>query len=170
MLDKLKVFFSILIILMVIFGIGYSIVRSIQISNEKISLITSDSIDEYMVEANRVTNYSTYYYLSDCLNNIAEACEQNKYEELYELYIEDYLSQCTKEEIVTRLKSIKWNLHVMDKPVGYKLEKIYKVNEEYILCIKMEDTYLYLVLKDVSLQKTGSAYEWAFVKQGGIEC
>ena len=162
MLDKVKTFLTILLILIIIFAVGYSVVKVVISLFKEPNIITSENINNYIKDENIVLDYSTYYYLNDCLNNFIEACNQQKYNELYQLYDEDYLKQYTEEEVIVKLTNLQWKTEQMDEFIEYKLEKIYKTENSYLLEITLENKKMYFVFS-IGNSKNYD-YNWAFVK------
>lgn len=130
MIDKIKTILTILLSLILAFALIYSIVRIVNSLFEKPILLNSGKIEEYTKEENRVLSYSTFYYISDCLDNFIEACNREEYENLYNLYIEDYKVQYTKDEVISKLKEFKTN-----EEINYKLNAVYSVDNKYLLNI-----------------------------------
>ena len=162
MLEKTRVFFTILLMLILIFAVGFSIVKIVMSWFEKPVLVTMDNVSKYLNDENVVTSYSTYYYLNDCLNNYIEACNQKKYDELYSLYMKDYMEQYTKDEVIAKLSELQWTTGAMDKVIEYKLEKVYNLENDYLLYITLDGENLYLIFDTDSSREYD--YNWAFVK------
>ena len=163
MIEKARLFLTILLVIILIVGIVFSGIKIVISWFEKPFLLTSDNMTQYMKEENVVTNHSTYYYMKDCLNNFIEACNQQKYNELYNLYIEDYAKQYTEEEVLAKLKKLQWKTEEMDETIEYKLEKVYTLDRQtYILDITLEGESLYLIFRTNTIK--GYDYGWAFVK------
>lgn len=157
MIDKAKTILTILLLLILAFSIIYSGLKIINSLFEKPVLLNSGKLEEYTQKENVVLTYSTFYYISDCLDNFIEACNREKFEDLYKLYIEEYTVQYTKEEIISKLNDFKVN-----EEVSYKLKEVYSISDKYILNIEIGDKTEYLIF-DLN-NKEEYSYYFAFLK------
>ena len=151
MIDKTKNILSIILAIFIIFAIGYSLVTLLINAFEEPDIITADEVHLYTIESNIVTNYSVYYYLEDCLDNLVEATRQNKYDELYRLYIGEYKEEMTKDDVYAKLAKFSIN------DTQYKLKKVYTAESLYILEYDLNGStnYMFITLgelKDASYQ------------------
>ena len=166
MLDKIKNILTILLVVLIAFAVVYSIVKLIISATKEPTLLTSDKLYEYKEKGQIVTNYSTYYFLNDCLENFIIACEQEKYEELYKLYIDDYKKQYTKDEVIEKLKSIpvRHGYNSIDDQTQYNLRTLYLINNEYLLETVVNGQTFYLVFRVDETGKANYDYQFALLK------
>lgn len=139
MIDKVKTILTILLVLILAFAVIYSIVRIISSSFEKPTLLNSGKLEEYTKDENLVLSYSTFYYIENCLTNFTQACNSEKYDDLYRLYIEDYKVQYSKDEIISKLKDFKLEDN------SYKLKTVYMINDKYLLNVELNEDVMYLI-------------------------
>ena len=164
MIDKVKTILTITLIVIVVFAVGYSIVKLIISAFEKPNLITLSNLEDYKVEENLITGYATYYYYEACLKNCIESCEKELYSELYDIYIHDYTKEYSKEEIINTLKNIKDKLTPkhMDESITYKLDKLYSVDHAYLAEITINEHVVYMVFNESNSKDIN--YNFAVVK------
>lgn len=164
MIDKIKTILTIILVVILIFSIGYSIVRVIISAFEKPNLITLENIKEHLLEEKVITSYSTYYNFESCLNNLMQACNKEMYNELYNIYIDDYAKEHTKEQIINSLKNIKSMLTPkdMDEEVKYSLDKLYSVDNQYLARVSINENIVYVVFSEAASKALH--YNFAIVK------
>lgn len=164
MIDKIKTILTITLIVIIVFAIGYSIVKLIISAFEKPVLITLGNIEEYTLEEKVVTSHATYYYYESCLANFIEACKKELYNELYDIYIKDYAKEASKEEVIGRLKNINSILtpQNMDEEITYRMDKLYKNDTEYIAQVSINENTVYLVFSESNDKQ--QSYGFAIVK------
>ena len=156
MIEKIKLLFTIILVVILVVAVGYSIVKLTISAFKEPDLITSEEIVLHKVNSKLVQNYHTYYYLENCFNNLIEGCKQGKYEEIYKIYITDYKKQYDKKQIIDKLK------HFAKADAGYILKNIYYVDEIYILEFETNGEVDHLLMTtDDSKQ---SSYQFAFIK------
>ena len=163
MIDKVKNILTIILVVFIIVAIVYGIVNLIISAFQKPELITYENIDEYISEAEVVTNYSTYFFVEDCLENLIEGCMQDKYEKLYDIYIDEYTKEYSKSEIISKLKAIvaRAKSSDIDYTFEYNLNKVYSVNDQYLAEITIDGSKTYMIFEQTS---KGYSYGFAFVK------
>lgn len=154
MIDKVKNILTILLVIFIVIAIVYSVVSLVISAFEKPDLITSEEIYLHMIPSNLLTSYSTYYYLESCLDNLVEATKQEKYTELYKLYIGDYKEQYTKDEVIDKLKDF--------KSEDVELEKVYVIDNIYLLEIDLDGLTQYMLMNTDTAKQ--SSYQFAFIK------
>ena len=164
MIDKAKNVLTIVLIVIFIIAVIYSLISVVVSLFSKPQLITSENIEQYVISENIVTGYNTFNFMEACVNNFMDACSQQKYEELYSIYIDKYKDTYSKEEIMNKLKNIgdKFNNSDIDNKVEYKLATTYKAGEEYILEIELDDKILRMIFSETIDEQTD--YEFAFIK------
>jgi len=156
MLEKTKNIGTIVLAVFIIFSIIYAIVSWIISLFQEPDLISTDEIQLYAIDSNLVTDHSTFYYIKDCLDNLVEAVKQEKFKELYKLYINDYKEQYTEEEVYAKLKEFS---------VGnaeYSLNKVYSARGIYILEYSLNGNTEYMFMQ-LGAEKD-SSYNFAIVK------
>ncbi len=164
MLDKIKTILTIALIVIVIFAIGYSIIKLIISAFETPELITMDTLSKYTKETNVITSYSTYFYYENCMKNLVEACQKELYKELYNIYIDDYKNEITNDEIVNKLKAIREMLipKDIDDDIKYNLKKLYYAGTNYLAEIEINNYTIYLVFAETNSKEID--YNFALVK------
>lgn len=164
MIDKIKTILTIVLIVIVVFALGYSLVNVIFQAFKEPVLITLDNIEQYMADENTVTSYSVYYYYEDCMNNIFEACENEMYSELYEIYIKDYAKTQGKEKITSELKLLNDMLtpEDMDEKIEYKLDRLYVYENSYIAELHINDNLIYILFSEANSKELD--YSFAIIK------
>ncbi len=164
MIDKIKAFFAIMLIVIVIFAIGYSIVKTVMAALEQPNLITVSNLAEYTSDEKIVTSYSIYYYYEECVNNFFEACNRELYEELYNIYIKDYAKAQSKEEIISMLKDVKQKITPkdMDENIKCGLKKMYSTEDGYVAEIYVNEDLSYIIFNEANSKEL--SYSFAFVK------
>lgn len=164
MIDKIKTILTITIVVVVVAVLGYSIVKGILNATEEADLIIPEEIVIYTKPSNIVTNYTTYYYLENCLQNFMIACDKEMYNEIYDLYINDYAKSIGRTEAIKKIKKISSKLEISENAANYRLLSAYAVdthNSLYILEISIAEEVIYMLF-DVSAIK-GNAYAYAFL-------
>ena len=156
MIEKTKVILTGILVVILIVAIGYSIYKLTVSAFEEPDLITSEEIVLQKVDSKLVQSYPTYYYIENCLKNLIEGCKQAKYEEVYRLYIDDYIEQYDKQEVMDLLKQL-------SKPEDiHELKNIYLVDEMYLLEFETNEKVNHLLMSiDNSKQYS---YQFAFIK------
>lgn len=164
MIDKIKTLLTIVLIVIVAFALVYSLVNVIFQAFKEPVLITLDNIEQYIVDENTVTSYSVYYYYEDCMNNLFEACENEMYNELYEIYIKDYAKTQGKEKIMDELKTLNGMLTPkdMDEKIEYKLDKLYAYEDSYIAELHINDNIIYILFSEANSKELD--YSFAVIK------
>jgi len=156
MLDKIKKVLATILICIVVFSAIYCFVTLVSSMMEKPSLLNSNNLEEYIANENIVHDYRVFYYIDNCINNIIEGCKKNKYVEIYDIYIEEYKVQLSKDEINLKLK----NFSLDD--VKYKLNYVYKVEDLYLANVTINEEEQYIIIKLNSTKE--SNYCFAFFK------
>lgn len=165
MIDKIKTILTIALIVIVVFALGYSLVKTVIHSFEQPILVTMDNLKDYTVEENIVTSYSTFYFYEDCMNNFIEACEKEKYNELYDIYIKNYKKNQSKADIISELKNVKKILTPkdIDEEIKCNLKNVYYCeNNECLAEITINDNTIYIVFGEASSKELD--YNFAIVK------
>ena len=165
MIDKVKTILTITLIVIVVFAVGYSIVKLIISAFESPDIVTINNIDDYKLEENLITGYTTYYYYEACFKNCIEACEKELYNELYNIYISDYKKEHSKEEVMAYLKDINSMLKPkdMDETITYKLNKLYSLDGiECLAEISINKNIVYMVFSEANSKDL--SYNFALVK------
>ena len=164
MIDKVKTILTIALILIVVFAIGYGIVKVVINLFKEPELITQENLYEYLSEENVITSYSTYYYYNSCFENFYEACQNNLYDDLYKIYIKDYQKKYSKEEIMAKLKSVGSMMlpKDIDEKIDCNLVKLYLSKNKYIAEIAINDQKIYMVFEESFAKEYD--YNFAIVK------
>ena len=164
MIDKIKTLLAIILVVMVIFAIGYSIVKSVTLTFKQPDLVTKSNLKEYVSDENLVIGYSVYYYYEDCVINFFEACNKELYEELYNIYIKDYAKVHGKEEVITQLKEVKEKITPkdMDEEIKYGLSNLYTFEDAYIAEVYINEDVFFIVFDHSDMKELD--YSFAFVK------
>jgi hypothetical protein len=156
MLNKTRNILAILLGALVIFSIIYGVVGIIASLFEKPNIVKADESKLYMIDSNRVTSHSNFYYLEGCLKNLFQSAKLGKYNEIYEIYIEDYVNEMSKENVIAKLKEFS------NSGTDCKLKKAYKVNDElYIAEYEYDDIVETMFIK-VGTDK-GNSYQFALI-------
>ncbi len=155
-MEKAKTVFIIVLILMLVFGIVYSLISIITTAFEEKDLLTSEEIVLVTVDSKILTSYSRYYYIEACLNNLIEGCKQQRYNEVYNLYLDDYNEQYTKEEVISKLKGL------VDDNKVCTLKNVYIYNESYLLQLDVSGMQQYMLMELGNSKQT--SYQFAFIK------
>lgn len=155
-MKKAKTIFMLAIIIILVFGVVYSLIKVIMSAFEEKDLLTSEEIVLVTLDSKILTSYSTYYYVQACFNNLIEGCKQQRYNEVYNLYLDDYLEQYTKEEIISKLKGF-----VVENRVS-ALKNVYIYNDLYLLQIDVNGELQYILMEVGNGKQT--SYQFAFIK------
>lgn len=147
-----KVIFSIFIIIVIIIGL----ISMIFTEKKEVDTITSDEIALYVIDKNLVVDYSMYSYLEACFENLIEGTKKDKYEELYNIYIEGYKEMYTQEEITAKLKEFSSDKAICKFEKAYNAGSVYII--EYTLNNKVEYMFMQLVYSEMA------DYNFAIVK------
>ena len=147
-----KVIFSIFIIVAIIIGL----ISMLFTEKKEVDAITSDEIALYVIDKNLVVDYSMYSYLEACFENLIEGTKKEKFEELYNIYIEDYKEMYTQEEITAKLKEFSSDKAVCEFEKAYNAGSVYII--EYTLNNKVEYMFMQLVYSEMA------DYNFAIVK------
>lgn len=157
MKDIMNKIWKIAIFAILIIGICISIYKWIASLFEEKDLLTKEEIVIYEVTSNLVKDYTTYYFVEDCIENIVEGCSRGEYNALYDIYMKDYIKNGNKSEIISDLKvTFKSNNN-------YTVKGIYEIENIGILAIIKIDN------KDVNIlfnlnEREGAAYSFALIK------
>lgn len=158
MLDKIRNILVVILACFMLFAVVFSIFRIISNEVEDKDLITSEEVCLYTISSNLVTNYSKYYYFESCFENLIKSCELGEYDKLYNIYMDDYVEQYTKAEIISKLK----NIVNKDSENTYDVKDIYLVNGIYLLQTEINGQDISLLFSQ-SIAKNID-YEFAFIK------
>jgi len=163
MIDKTKTILTAILIVIVVFAVGYSIVRLIISAFKEPTLVTMDTLSKYNTNENIVTGYTTYYYYEGCVENLLEACKKEMYNELYDIYIKDYAKKSSEEKIINDLKNIKTLLTPkdIDEQITYKLDMLYAVGSDYLAKVSINNNTIYILFAEASAKEL--SYNFALI-------
>ena len=159
MIDKTKSILAILLGVLVAFSIVYSIFALVISTFEKPDIVTADEAKLYMIDENLVLNYTRFYYIEDCLDNLIKSAQMKKYNELYDIYMKDYKSEYTKDEVFAKLEKF-------SKPESnLKLKKAYSIKDS----LYVAEFEIYNKLETIFIRTgtdKGKSYEFALIIEG----
>lgn len=156
MIEKLKTIFTVILVVVIFSSIVYGVIVIILSAFETPDLVTNEEIALYTIQGNLVKEHSQYYYIQNCLENLVEGCRQEKYNEVYKLYLSDYKKQYTKEEVISKLKKFS------SKNVQVVFKNAYVCDLSYIVEYEINGDLQYMLM-DLNATKN-SNYEFAFIK------
>lgn len=104
MIEKTKKVLIAILSAMVIVFVIYGIFILVGNQFKEPDILTKDEIKLYTIDINRVLSYSSYYFMCDCVENIAEGARRGQYNELYNCYMEEYKESKDKRDIYAELK------------------------------------------------------------------
>ena len=156
MLDKTKKILGILLGALVVFSIIFGAFALLINAFKKPDIVTADEARLYMIDGNAVTNYTRFYYIEDCFENFVKSAQMTKYDELYELYLDDYKDVYSKEEVFAKLKEFS------DSNSNYKLKKAYTMMDNLYVIEYEVDDYTESMFMQVGTNK-GKSYNFALI-------
>lgn len=156
MREKIKSISTIIVGCAIIFSVIFCAISMILSIGEEPDIITKDEVKLYIVDANRITDYNTYYYIEACLDNLVESVKRGKLNDLYKLYLPDYVEQYTKDEVYAKLNEFS----IAD--FRYELKDIYIARDLYVLKYELNGKIEYMFMQ-IGTEK-GSSYNFAIIK------
>ncbi len=156
MLEKTKNILAILLGALVAFSIIYGVFALIISAFKEPNIIKADEAKLYMIDSNTVTNYTRFYYIEDCFKNFVKSAQMKKYNELYNLYMEDYKDAHAKSAVFAKLEEFS------DASSEYKLKKAFRVTDSLYIVQYTVDDYTDEMLMNVGTNK-GKSYEYALL-------
>ena len=155
MIEKTKKILMAVLSAMVIVFVVYGVFILVGNQFKEPDLLTKDEIKLYALESNRVLNYSTYYFVRDCVENIAEGARKGKYNELYNCYIEEYKEEYPKSDIYAELKEFSV------EGAEYTIDEIYYANDMYIIEYEINGQDRTILM---TMNSKETSYQFAIVK------
>ena len=159
MKDIMNKIWKVVIFTILIIGICISVYKWIASLFEEDDLLTKEEIAIYEVPSNLLKDYTTYYFVEDCIENIIEGCSRNEYNALYDLYIKEYKKENDKSEIVSALKSS----FKAENGTNFTVKGIYDIEGAGILAMIKINGQDVNILFNLS-EKEGAAYSFALIK------
>jgi len=156
MIEKAKNILTIIFSLFIGGAIIYGIVSMIINLGKEPDIISSDEIALYLIDSNIVDDYTTYYYIEACFENLVEGTKKNKYNQLYDIYIKDYKDLYTEEEITAKLREFS------SEDADAKFSKVYRAGSIYIIEYMLNGKTEYMFMQLGSSRN--SDYNFAIVK------
>lgn len=152
MIDKVKTFLTITLVVIFIFAVGYSLIKVMIKSFEEPTLITLENVAEYAKEENIVASYTIYYFYESCMNNLIEACKSQMYSELINIYISDYLKASGEEKITEKLQKVNEMATPkdMDEKIEYSLKAVYSTDVGYLAEININEEVIYVIFSEAN--------------------
>ncbi len=155
MIEKTKKILMAVLSTIVIVFIVYGVFILVGNQFKKPDLLTKDEIQLYALESNRVLNYSTYYFVRDCIENIAEGARRGQYNELYNCYMEEYKEEYSKSDIYAELKEFSV------EGAEYSIDEIYHVDGMYIIEYEINGQDRTILM---TMNSKETSYQFAIVK------
>ena len=155
MIEKTKKILIAILSAMVIVFVVYGVFILVGNQFKKPDLLTKDEIKLYALESNRVLNYSTYYFVRDCVENITEGARRGQYNELYNCYIEEYKKEHSKSDIYAELEEFSV------EGAEYSINEIYYAEGMYMIeyTINGQDRTILMTMNSKE-----TSYQFAIVK------
>ena len=156
-MKKIKKFSSIVISIFFVFAVIFSVVKLL-LNNEKVQTNNMTDFRLYTISSNLVGNYSTYYYLNSCFENVVQACKLEEYDKLYSIYMSNYTENASKDEIIKQMESIR--KYANENKCNFNT--VYYYNGLYIVKYELNSEEKYMLF-DLNNANT-SSYIFAFLK------
>lgn len=156
MIEKTKNILKIIIVLFICGAVIYGIISMIINIGKEPDIISSDEIALYLIDSNVVDDYTTYYYIEACFENLIEGTKKDKYNELYDIYIKDYKDLYTEEEITAKLSEFS------SEENAPRIYKVYNAGRLYIVEYILNENTGYMFI-ELGANKN-SDYNFAIVK------
>jgi len=148
MLDKIKSATNLFILFMFAVAFVYGIIMIIITAFNKtdmnnINPISAQNVDIYITENNLLkTDYSIFYTLEDCIQDVITSLHDNKTSDVYNVLINDVKSQIGNDKSKLSQyynENFKYDIPDGMSYYGYQnvnnLEKVYKVDRSTYICI-----------------------------------
>jgi len=148
MLDKIRTGLNMFLLFMFAVAVVYGIITIIYNafnaeSINNVNIINTQNIDTHITEDNLViTDYSIFYTLENCVQNVIASLNENNTSEVYDILINDLKKQIgTDKSKLTKYynDNFKFESVANMDVIGYQnfnnLKKVYKVDEKNYICI-----------------------------------
>ena len=155
MIEKTRKILTAIISAIVIIGVVYGVFALIINIFKEPDILTKDEIALHMIEENLVTNYTTFYFVSDCLDNLVEGAKRGLYNQLYEIHMKDYKKVISKEAVYAELKEFSVN------GAEYSIKAVYEKDGLYIVEYNLNGQTKTMLM---SFESKSSSYEFAIAK------
>lgn len=159
MKDIINRIWKIVVFAILIIGICIGIYKWIASLFEEPDLLTAEEVAIYEVPSNLLKDYTTYYFVEDCIENLVTGCAKNEYDALYDLYIKVYKEGYSKSDIISALKD---NFKA-ENGTSFSIKGIYDIENIGILAIIKMHNQEVNILFNLN-QKEGATYSFALIK------
>lgn len=166
MIKKLNLYLIIFTILMIVFGLLYTIIANIVIYFKKVEPLELVKIKSELVDEKLVRDHNTYYSLGSAFTNLTDTMIKKEYDEIYNLIDVNYKKAYTKASVKDKVDDMVDNKFIILGREGYSspitIKNAYMYNDFYIVSfIDIQGKELYFAIK---LDLASNTYTFTFVE------